>query len=242
MLSTPVNSRPTHRQRPAVAASYEEKENECSSSAPLASPTGVNDFVLLTASTEKCSNDGKEICDGGVVAKEGSIPTPFIDIDQNDGEVEVDLVDIDLTPVKLKQAEITVTTLQQPLKPEATTYGTPTSEGGCSPGCHALYDVACELEDLLPDTDKKQRQQSTSDDDLFCKLKASETIAAAKANTPKMQTILDEIVELSMIVESPDEEERDDITSTVEGMLLSGIETIESWFGNACVYFHTNQL
>ena len=113
---------------------------------------------------------------------------------------------------------------------------------GCSPGCHALYDVACELEDLLPDTDEKQRQQSTSDDDLFCKLKASETIAAAKANTPKMQTILDEIVELSMIVESPDEEERDDITSTVEGMLLSGIETIESWFGNACVYFHANQL
>lgn len=240
MLSTPVNISISQRQRPAVAASYEEKENECYGSASLASPTGVNDFVLLTASTEKCSNEGKEICDGGVVAKEGSIPTPFIDIDQNDGEVEVDLVDIDLTPVK-QRAEITATTLQQPLKPEATTYDTPPSGGGCSPGCHALFDVACEL-DLLPDTDEKQRQQSTSDDDLFCKLKASETIAAAKANTPKMQTILDEIVELSMIVESPDEEERDDITSTVEGMLLSGMETIESWFGNACVCFHANQL
>ena len=156
----------------------------------------------LTASTEKCSNDCEEICDGGVVAKEDSIPTSFVD--QNDGEVEVDLVDIDLTPVK--RAEITARTmLQLPLKSEATTYGTPpsASEGGCSPGCHALYDVACELE-LLPDTDEKQRQQSTSDD-LFCKLKASETIAAAKANetiaaakanTPKMQTILDEIVEL----------------------------------------------
>ncbi len=294
MLSTPVNSSClSQRQRapaPVPAANYERKENECSNSAPLASPTGVNDFILLTAShespsaKEKCSNDDKEICDGGVVAKEGSLPTPDIDITsgsdhqdvnvkllklngdniidavatgetcyesfntteeqstgtpgtkkgQNDGEF--DLVDIDLTPTK--RAEITVTMLQQPLNSEATTYDTPPSGGGCSPGCHALYDVACEL-DLLPETDEKQRQQSTSDD-MFCKLKASETIAAAKANTPKMQSILDEIVELSMIVESPDEEERDDITSTVEGMFLSGMAIMDSLFGNACTCFHVN--
>ena len=50
--------------------------------------------------------------------------TPGTKKEQNDGEFE--LVDIDLTPVKLKQADITVTTLQLPLKPEAaTTYGTP---------------------------------------------------------------------------------------------------------------------